>query len=166
MTDTSQFPHEQLLKSLLDDIEKDVAFYRQDSKANYFGWHVLMAASILLSGASSLIAALLPPEDLKEPMWRGLLITLPIVGTVAAAFLKTFNFHERERNREVGLIEAERLLRTARSKFASAANEDDFKKAFLETTGELARLSHDQHKLDVATRLGIGQTASGQPPPR
>ncbi|ERJ38803.1 hypothetical protein L810_7020 [Burkholderia sp. AU4i] len=64
-------------------------------------------------------------------------------------------FNEREKNREVGLIEAERLLRRAESLFVGASTEEQYETAYLDVTDKLAALSHDQHALDVATRKGI-----------
>ncbi len=149
-----------LLQELISHIrDKEVPFYRREAKANYAGWHVLVVLSIALSAGASLIAALTPAARLQETMIRGALIGLPIGGAMITALLRTLNFHERERNREVGLIEAERLLRIANSKFAGASNEEQYEKAFLEVTDLLAKLSHDQHALDVATRKGIQMPA-------
>ncbi|MDR3413330.1 MAG: hypothetical protein P4L87_20650 [Formivibrio sp.] len=154
--------HQDLLRDLITHIrENEIPFYRKEANAHYAGWHVFVALSILLSTAASLIAALVPAEQLKEPLIRGLLIALPILGTTVTAFMRSFSFHEREKNREVGLIEAERLLRKVESKFANANSEEEYQKAFLEATDDLAKLSHDQHVLDVATRKGIQIPAIG-----
>ncbi len=159
--------HKELLRALISHIrEKEVRFYRREAKANYFGWHLLVALSIFLSTAASLIAAVTPAENLKDPLIRGLLIVLPIVGAMVTAFLRSFSFHEREKNREVGLIEAERLLRKAESKFTSANAEEEYERVFLEVTDLLAALSHDQHALDVATRKGVDKAVpDGRPHP-
>ena len=144
-----------LFEQLLRTIEnEEVPFYRKAANKNYVSWHSLVALSIILSTAASLIAALTPPEELKQAWTRGLLISLPIVGAMVTAFLKSFSFHERERNREIGLINMERLLRKARSVFAGAKSEDDYRNGYLELNDELAKISHDQHQLDVETRRG------------
>lgn len=151
-----------LCKELISYVEKDeVAYYRKASTMNYAGWHLLVALSIILSTAASLIAALTPADSLKEAWPRGFLIALPIFGAMVTAFLKSFSFHEREQNREIGRIEIERLLRKAQSGFAGAQSEDDYRKVYLELTDDLAKLSHDQHKLDVATRRGTQQSGHG-----
>lgn len=148
--------HQFLLEELIGNIENfEIPYYRRTAKSHYSGWHLLVALSILLSAATSLIAALLPPDQLKEVVPRGLLIALPIVGVAVNAFLKSFSFHEREHNREIGRIEVELLHRRALSLQASANGEDDFRKAFLEVSEDLAKLSHDQHERDVSTRRGV-----------
>lgn len=134
---------------------REIPFYRKAASANYVGWHLFIALSIVLSAAVSLIAALTPAEHLKDTLVRGALIALPIIGATVTAFLHSFAFHEREKNREVGRIEAERLLRKAESIFASANTDDEFKKGYLELADSIAALSHDQHALDVNTRKGI-----------
>lgn len=145
-----------LFEQLLHTIEyEEVPYYRNASNRNYLGWHVLVALSIILSTITSLIAALTPADELKQALPRGLLIALPIIGAMVTAFLKSFSFHEREKNREIGLINMEDLLRKAQSVFAEAKSEDDYRKGYLEISNELARLSHDQHQLDVATRRGV-----------
>ncbi|WP_155836395.1 hypothetical protein, partial [Burkholderia sp. AU4i] len=68
-------------------------FYRKEANANYVGWHLLVALSILLSTAVSLLAALTPADQLKEPWIRGLLIALPIVGATVTAFMRSFSFN-------------------------------------------------------------------------
>jgi hypothetical protein len=147
--------HKDLLEDLIDQIaDKEVPFYRCSAQANYIGWHVLVVLTIMISAAAALIAALAPEDKLKEPLIRGFLIGLPLVGSALTTFLRTLNLHARERNREIGLIEAERLLRTARSLLASAATDEEYKSAFLTISDKLASLSHDQHALDVATRRG------------
>ncbi|CAE6697349.1 hypothetical protein [Paraburkholderia domus] len=158
MTDKKN--HEDLIRDLISQIrEREIPFYSLAAKANNIGWYTFALLSIVLSAAASLIAALTPAEQLKDPIIRGLLITLPIIGATVTAVMRSFNFHERERNREIGLIEAERLLRKAESMFASATTEPEYKEAYLELTDKLAALSHDQHALDVATRKGV-QTLS------
>jgi hypothetical protein len=152
--------HEDLLRELITHLrEKEVPFYRRHANANYFGWHALVALSIVLSASVSLIAALTPAEQLKEPVVRALLIALPIIGATVTAFMRSFSFHEREKNREIGLIEAERLLRRAEGMFASATNEQEYGRVYQEVIDKLAALCHDQHALDVATRKGV-QTPS------
>jgi hypothetical protein len=112
----SQLSHKDLLEELIVQIQdKEVPFYRCSAQLNYYGWHVLVVLTIVISATAALIAALAPEDKLKEPWIRGLLIGLPIAGTTVTTFLRTLNLHVRERNREIGLIEAERLLRTARS---------------------------------------------------
>lgn len=156
-------PHQKLLDELIGDLEsKEVKYYRRDSSANYVAWHLLTALSILLGAASSLVAGIVPLENLKDPWPHGLLVALPIVGAVAATFLRAFSFKERERNRELGLIEAERQLRLAKSKRAAATTEAEFKDAYLQVVEDLAKLSRDQHLLDVATRRDEAQTGSGR----
>lgn len=148
--------HQDLLRELISQIrEKEVPFYRKQANANYVGWYFFVALSIVLSASASLLAALTPADQLQNPWIRGLLIGLPIIGTTVSTFLRSFSFNEREKNREIGFIEAERLLRLAESRFASANTEEDYKLGFLEVTHKLATLSHDQHVLDVATRKGI-----------
>ena len=139
--------HRDLLVELIDHIRShEVPFYRKAARANYFGWHLLIALSIVLSAAVSLIAALTHAEHLKDAF---------IIGATVTAFLQSFGFHEREKNREIGLIEAERLLRKGESIFASANTDDEYRKGYLELTDKIATLSHDQHALDVNTRKGI-----------
>lgn len=148
--------HRDLLVELIGHIRShEVPFYRKAARANYVGWHLLIALSIVLSAAVSLIAALTPPEHLKDAYIRGALIAIPIIGATVTAFLQSFGFHEREKNREVGLIEAERLLRKGESIFASANTDGEYRKGYLELTDKIATLSHDQHALDVNTRKGI-----------
>lgn len=155
--------HQDLLRELISHIrEREVPFYRKEANANYVGWHLLVALSILLSTAVSLLAALTPADQLKEPWIRGLLIALPIVGATVTAFMRSFSFNEREKNREVGLIEADRLLRRAESLFAGASTEEQYEKAYLDVTDKLAALSHDQHALDVATRKGIQMPSTSE----
>lgn len=148
--------HQELLQELITHLrETEVPFYRKEAAVNYFGWHTLVALSIVLSTAASLIAALTPIEQLKEPLIRGLLIALPIFGAAITAFMRSFSFHDRERNRELGAIEVERLLRRAECRLASANTEEQMERAFLELSDQLAELSRDQHALDVATRKGV-----------
>jgi len=148
--------HKELLEQLIDRIrDEEVPFYRKGASANYVSWHLLVGISIVISAASSLIAALTPADNLKDVWIRGLLISLPIVGATVTAFLRSFSFHERESNREIGLIEAERLLRRAENMMASASTSEQYSDAYLKLSDLLAKLSHDQHARDVATRKGI-----------
>ncbi|MEW6347094.1 MAG: hypothetical protein RXR20_00815 [Paraburkholderia sp.] len=156
--------HEDLLQELVLQIRnKEIPFYRAAATANYIGWHTFILLSIVLSAAVSLIAALTPADQLKDAAIRALLIALPIIGATLTAIMRSFSFHEKEKNRELGLIEAERLLRTAESKFASASTESEYKEAYLEISDLLAALSRDQHALDVATRKGGQTTAISAP---
>jgi hypothetical protein len=155
MNEANAFPHKPLLEELIRAVQRDIAYYGRWSGFNYGLWHWLSAITILLAGASSLIAALVPADELKQALWRGLLISLPIVGAVISAFLKTFNFHDKEKNLEIGLIEAERLLRNLKSQQASATSEAEYRDAYVKGTEALAKLSLSQHRLDVAARKGI-----------
>src|SRR5260370_717683 len=91
----------------------DVEWYLSASKSQYYLWHAVSFAPLLLSVATALVAALLKENQFQDQgkMW---LISLPLLGGFASTLLTKFRFDQMEDLRERGYLTASKLVERAK----------------------------------------------------
>jgi len=120
-------------------------WYERASSRSYQAWFWAQAVSLVSGFATAILAALLRPE--QGQYWRvlhGFIIVLPLLGSLASAFLVQTRIIEIEALREQGRETIQRLANEARIDFAAARESAQYTEIHRALAAQVSALEQEQ----------------------
>jgi hypothetical protein len=128
-------------------LAKYLHWYANVSTSNWVAYSVIEIVSIIFGLCGALLAALAkqPFANLNN-WWQLGMVAFPLVGSLCSTFLIQFRVREFHALREKGRIEVEDIIQRARSAFASAKTDEEYKKLHDSLISQIKELETTQSR--------------------
>jgi len=140
-------PKVALVDFILDLENNYYPWYESAATRNYYAWFIAQAVSLLAGFATAVLAAFVHGEQLNT--WgvrRGILIVLPLLGSLASTYLLQSNVAEMEDHRETGRETIQTLVNEARVDFAAAKSPENYTRIHRALAAKVSALEKQQRR--------------------
>jgi hypothetical protein len=113
-------------------LPKYLHWYAKVSTSNWVAYSIIQIVSIIFGLSAALLAALAkqPFASHLSTRWQLAMVLLPLIGSLCSTFLIQFRIREFHALRENVRIEVEDVMQRARSAFASAKTDEEYKELY------------------------------------